>query len=370
MEKEYILFGKAIRLPENLSFDIHVPYLNEMFQEYSKYLSDGKEIMKTMAFYIVGQQHFVGKYGPEKDCKITALGKEYSFHASEKELTHYKKTAETVDNLFKQYIIPGEDETKFLPLFLLSLADNTEIDLINYNIERACDFMECPSSRMAPMFNFLDQALDAMEVWAQRGFDEAYPRPLFWPYKDYHRQNQVFTTLNRLFDAIRLTPQRLDANSRFKQIDLRIARFRYILTLAPIGLYNFTQDTLSLQNALFCCNFEQMRSSAYLEEIRDISKNAHNKNYVKKNRRKLNYLFRGAGNLAITGSDATRAIVAKDLMDLAFVLDEAEQYDYARKAYYKAIQVLNRKNTWLADQEKLRNIAFIGHRAMCECLSK
>lgn len=31
MEKEYILFGKPIILPENAAFDAHVPYLNDTF---------------------------------------------------------------------------------------------------------------------------------------------------------------------------------------------------------------------------------------------------------------------------------------------------------------------------------------------------
>lgn len=366
MEKEYILFGKTLCIPANPSFDIHIPYLNEMFQEFSEYLSDEDEIMRTIAFHIVSQRHFIGKYGPEKECKISALGKEFAFRATDEELKHYIKAATIVDFLFKLYITPGEDEARFLPLFLLSLTDNIEIDQINYNIEKAKDLLECPSGNMKSMFNCLDQALDALEVWAQRGFDEAHPRPRFYHYLDYHRQDDVIRTLNRLFDAIRLTPQRLDSDSRFKQIDLRIARFRYILTLAPINLYNYSQDRLNLQNALFCSNFEQMRSSAYLEEIRELRTNVHNNNYVRNNKRKFHYLFRGAGNLAVTGSDATRATVAKDLLDLAFVLDEAEQYDYARKAYYNAIQVLNLENPWLAEQEELRSIAFIGHRAMCE----
>ncbi len=366
MEKEYILFGKSVTLPENAAFDAHVPYLNDMFSAFSKYITDDIEILKTMAFYIVGQRHFIGKHGADEDCLITALGKEYSFHASEKEIVYYKDVAETVNSLFIHYMITGEDEKKVLPYFLLSLADNIEIDLINYNIDRAFDFFECPSNKVT-MFIFLDKALDAMEIWAQRGFDETQPRPCFVPYKDYHRQDQVFATLNRLFDAIRLGPQRLDSDNRYQQIDLRISRFRYILTLAPIGMYNYSKDTLSLQNALFCSNYEQLRCNAFINESQKLCANIQEHNYVRRNKRRFNYLVRGAGNLATNGSDATRAIVSKEILDIAFALDQAQQYDYAKKAYYKAMLLLNPDNPWLVNQEELRSIAFIGHNAMCEC---
>lgn len=369
MEKEYELFGKNILLPENPSFDTHVSNLNELFQTYTKYLKDEGEVLKTMAYNLVCRRHYIGANGDVSYCTITALGIEHTFNASEKELAYYKESAKEVDRLFMEYAPQEEDEKKVLPFFLLSLADNFEIDTINYNIERANDFIESPSGKMA-MFKYLDEALDAMEIWAQRGFDEKEPRPCFGPYRDYHRQEQVITTLNRLYDAIRLAPQRLASDKRYREIDLRIARFGYILTSAPVGFYNYSQDSLCLRDAVFCSNFEQYRLQRYLVEFDTICENIHDKRFATGIKQRLDYLLSGAGNLANTGSDVTRSTVAKYLLDLAFKLEDTERYDYARKAFHKLTAVLMRSNRWMSNQVELQGIASIGYKAMCECCRK
>lgn len=366
MKKEYELFGKKILLPENPSFDAHVPYLNDMFQTYSKYLKDEGEVLKTMAYNLVCRRHYIGIQGNVSYCSITALGIEHTFNASEKELAYYKESAKEVDRLFMEYAPQEEDEKKVLPFFILSLADNIEIDNINYNIERANDFIECPSNKMT-MFKYLDEALDAMGIWARRGFDEMKPRPSCSPYKDYHRQEQVFPTLDRLYDAIRLGPLRLMSEKRDREIKHRIARFGHILTTAPIGFYNYSQDSLCLRDAVFCSNFEQYRLQMNLVELDSISETIHNKRFEIGIKQRLDYLLSGAGNLANTGSDATKSIVVKYLWDLADKLADVGRYDYARRAYYQLTKVLKRNNLWLSNQVILQNTASIGYKAMCEC---
>ena len=353
MVKEYTLFGKTFRLPENQNIEEHVLYLNEMFKYFSEKIEEDEiGIMKAMAFFIVSDMHFVGKRGAEKDCKITALGKEYSCHGSENILTYYKEAAKTVNRLYAQFEDEvGTDEMTILPLFLLSLSYNTEMNNINNYIERSYDLLECPSGNMT-MFKYLDLALDNLNIWANRGFDQYYERPLFLSQGDSDNQDEVLTTLNRLFDTIKREPQRLDSPNRFRQIDLRIARFLHILAIIPT-LNNNPKGSLSFAKASFFSNFEQLRCNAFINETKELGANVHNKNYMKQQRKRLDDIFNGAAILAITGSYATKAIVSRAFLELADKLADADHYKYARRAYSIVTLLLERDNPCFSNKQEI-----------------
>lgn len=234
MNKKYTLFGRQIILPESPRIEDTIFYLNGVYEGIKEYSSDDIEIWKTMSLFIVYTRHYVRKIGAVIDYDAIVLGNIFSLRGTANEILNYIKAGEIVEDFYEEFKKPGSEEETVLPQFLLSLADHYEKGLINYNVEKACDPAECPSNN-EKMFEYLDNALDAMEYWAQLGFDDTmtdYP----WLNEGAKKKREKYTepaseVLERLLDTLRTEPTRLESSQKFELRELRIARYHYLRSI-------------------------------------------------------------------------------------------------------------------------------------------